>query len=86
MRYANFYVKNLRKNNDKMTQFHWSRKSRDGCPTSSGLVRDSRFGQLSNPLVRYLPGSKFVIEPGNYNETFTCDRVKRYLPLVTFKN
>ena len=50
------------------------------------LVRDSRFGQLSNPLVRYLPGSKFVIEAGNYNETFTCDRVKRYLPLVTFKN
>ena len=33
--YANFYVKNLRKNNDKMTQFHWSRKSRDSCPTSS---------------------------------------------------
>ena len=22
VRYANFYVKNLRKNNDKMTQFH----------------------------------------------------------------
>ena len=36
VRYANFYVKNLRKNNDKMTQFHWSRKSRDSCPTSSG--------------------------------------------------
>ena len=35
VRYANFYVKNLRKNNDKMTQFHWSRKSRDSCPTSS---------------------------------------------------
>ena len=34
--YANFYVKNLRTNNDKMTQFHWSRKSRDSCPTSSG--------------------------------------------------
>ena len=33
--YANFYVKNLRKNNDKLTQFHWSRKSRDSCPTSS---------------------------------------------------
>ena len=29
--YANFYVKNLRTNNDKMTQFHWSRKSRDSC-------------------------------------------------------
>ena len=35
VRYANFYVKNLRKNNEKMTQFHWSRKSRDSCPTSS---------------------------------------------------
>ena len=34
VRYANFYVKNLRKNNDKITQFHWSRKSRDSCPTS----------------------------------------------------
>ena len=37
VRYANFYVKNLRKNNDKMTQFHWSRKSRDSCPTSSAV-------------------------------------------------
>ena len=35
VRYANFNVKNLRKNNDQMTQFHWSRKSRDSCPTSS---------------------------------------------------
>ena len=34
VRYANFYVKNLRKNNDKMTQFHWSIKSRDSCPTN----------------------------------------------------
>ena len=36
VRYANFCAKKLRKNNVKMTRFHWSRKSRDSCPTSSG--------------------------------------------------
>ena len=35
MRYANFYAKNLGANNVKITRFHWSRKSRDSCPTSS---------------------------------------------------
>ena len=42
VRYANFYVKSLRKSNDKITQFHWSRKSRDSCPTSSGCGSGSR--------------------------------------------
>ena len=43
VRYANFYVKNLRTKNDKMTQFHWSRKSRDSCPTSSDHNRHQPF-------------------------------------------
>ena len=34
-RYANFYAKKLGANNVKIARFHWSRKSRDSCPTSS---------------------------------------------------
>ena len=41
VRYANFYVKKHRKNSVKMTRFHWSRKSRDSCPTSSVWIRHS---------------------------------------------
>lgn len=41
-RYKKIYVKNLRKNNVKMTQFHWSRNSRDSCPTSSGKQQQHR--------------------------------------------
>ena len=41
MRCANFCVKKLCKNNAKIARFHWSRKSRDSCPTSS--VAPSRF-------------------------------------------
>ena len=36
VRYVNFCVKKLCKNNAKIARFHWSRKSRDSCPTSSG--------------------------------------------------
>ena len=35
MRYANFCVKKLYKNNAKIARFRWTRKSRDSCPTSS---------------------------------------------------
>ena len=35
VRYANFCAKKLCKNNAKIARFHWSRKSRDSCPTSS---------------------------------------------------
>ena len=51
VRYANFYVKNLRKNNDKMTQFHWSRKSRDSCPTSSAQ-RNNLHRELASDKTR----------------------------------
>ena len=34
VRYANNFVKNPRKINDKMTRFDWSRNPRDSCPTS----------------------------------------------------
>ena len=34
-RYANFHAKKLGANNVKIARFHWSRKSRDSCPTSS---------------------------------------------------
>ena len=37
VRYAIFFVKNPRKSNVKMTQFDWSRNSRDSCPTSSDI-------------------------------------------------
>ena len=37
LRYANFYVKKLRKSSVKITRFHWLRISRDSCPTSSVL-------------------------------------------------
>ena len=36
VRYANFCVKKLRKNNAEIAQFYWSKKSRDSCPSSSG--------------------------------------------------
>ena len=36
VRYANVHVKKLRKNNVKMTRFHWSGKWRDNGRTSSG--------------------------------------------------
>ena len=34
VRYANFCVKKLCKNNAKIARFHWTRQSRDSCPTS----------------------------------------------------
>ena len=39
MCYANFYVKTLRKNNDQMTQFHWSRKSHDTVQPPECMLR-----------------------------------------------
>ena len=41
MRYVNFCVKKPCKNNAKIARFHWSRKSRDSCPTSSDIVKKS---------------------------------------------
>ena len=38
MGYVKFYFENLRKTNLKMARFHWSRNSRDSCPTSSDLT------------------------------------------------
>ena len=51
VRYGNFYVKNHLKNNDKMTQFHWSRKSRDSCPTSS-TQRNNLHRELASDKTR----------------------------------
>ena len=38
--YVNFYAKNSRTNNAKITRFHWSRKSRNTCPISSGATQN----------------------------------------------
>ena len=35
-----FMQKKFGANNFKITRFHWSRKSRDSCPTSSGFDRN----------------------------------------------
>ena len=82
VRYANFYVKNLRKNNDKMTQFHWSRKSRDSCPTSGRTfmsyqtcdcvitltTTNNRYGQRRCPEAWHINMSRYAVnrDDGNY--------------------
>ena len=48
-RYANFYAKKLGTNNVKIARFHWSRKSRDSCPTSSVFLQSSKVRREVTP-------------------------------------
>ena len=47
-------LENFRKTNLKMARFHWSRNSRDSCPTSSAQAQ-SVLCLLLHEVLKYVP-------------------------------
>ena len=68
--YVKFYFENLRKTNLKMARFHWSRNSRDSCPTSSGqMVILKNFGvRVLGSVVRSIVNRGEGLEGGGVSD------------------